>query len=244
MIGATPEISIRVEKKRAISTPSYRSRTTARAITMPAAPARPCSEAEADEEFGGGGEGADGGGEDIDDHAEQQRSAASPLVAHGPDHDLAERHARQAGGEGELDGGRGCVQRAGDLGQGREVHVHGERGQRGEPAEDQRDQQPGAARGDGSSGRGCRLGGGGCGDLLGRRLPLLRYPSRRPLRYLVPESAPAIRADAERLRSGGICPLRPWLVWPPSGIRISMSSNPYLCSQLDRTGRDLFMRQP
>lgn len=41
-IGATPEISMRVEKKRAISTPSYRSRTTARAITMPAAPARPC----------------------------------------------------------------------------------------------------------------------------------------------------------------------------------------------------------
>ena len=41
-IGATPEISIRVEKKRAISTPSYRSRTTARAMTMPAAPASPC----------------------------------------------------------------------------------------------------------------------------------------------------------------------------------------------------------
>ncbi|CAO0826589.1 hypothetical protein SMICM17S_10535 [Streptomyces microflavus] len=41
MIGATPEISIRVEKNRAISTPSYRSRTTARAITMPAAPASP-----------------------------------------------------------------------------------------------------------------------------------------------------------------------------------------------------------
>lgn len=43
MIGATPEISIRVEKNRAISTPSYRSRTTARAITMPAAPAKPWS---------------------------------------------------------------------------------------------------------------------------------------------------------------------------------------------------------
>lgn len=43
MIGATPDISIRVEKNRAISTPSYRSRTTARAMTMPAAPARPWS---------------------------------------------------------------------------------------------------------------------------------------------------------------------------------------------------------
>nr|BBJ54117.1 hypothetical protein SAVMC3_67460 [Streptomyces avermitilis] len=42
-IGATPEISMRVEKNRAIATPSYRSRTTARAITIPAAPARPCA---------------------------------------------------------------------------------------------------------------------------------------------------------------------------------------------------------
>ncbi len=42
-IGAAPETSMRVEKKRAISTPSYRSRTTARAMTMPAAPARPWS---------------------------------------------------------------------------------------------------------------------------------------------------------------------------------------------------------
>lgn len=43
MIGATPEISIRVEKNRAISTPSYRSRTTARAMTIAADPARPWS---------------------------------------------------------------------------------------------------------------------------------------------------------------------------------------------------------
>lgn len=41
MTGATPETSIRVEKKRAIASPSYRSRTTARAITIPAEPARP-----------------------------------------------------------------------------------------------------------------------------------------------------------------------------------------------------------
>ncbi|CAM5730171.1 hypothetical protein STENM223S_08546 [Streptomyces tendae] len=41
--GATPEISIRVEKKRAMATPSYRSRTTAREMTMPAAPASPCT---------------------------------------------------------------------------------------------------------------------------------------------------------------------------------------------------------
>ena len=39
--GATPEISMRVEKKRAMATPSYRSRTTARAMTIPAAPASP-----------------------------------------------------------------------------------------------------------------------------------------------------------------------------------------------------------
>ncbi len=32
-----------VEKKRAMATPSYMSRTTARAITMPAAPASPCT---------------------------------------------------------------------------------------------------------------------------------------------------------------------------------------------------------
>lgn len=43
MTGATPETSIRVEKKRAIASPSYRSRTTARAITIPAEPARPCT---------------------------------------------------------------------------------------------------------------------------------------------------------------------------------------------------------
>ncbi len=46
-IGATPEISIRVEKKRAMVTPSYRSRATARAMTMPAAPARPCASRQA-----------------------------------------------------------------------------------------------------------------------------------------------------------------------------------------------------
>ncbi|CAM5656750.1 hypothetical protein SCANM63S_07402 [Streptomyces canarius] len=42
-MGAAPEISMRVEKKRAMATPSYRSRTTARAMTTPAAPARPWS---------------------------------------------------------------------------------------------------------------------------------------------------------------------------------------------------------
>ncbi|SCD73935.1 hypothetical protein GA0115246_105383 [Streptomyces sp. SolWspMP-sol7th] len=40
-IGATPEMSMSVEKNRAIASPSYRSRTTARAMTIPAAPARP-----------------------------------------------------------------------------------------------------------------------------------------------------------------------------------------------------------
>ncbi len=42
-IGAAPDMSISVEKKRAISSPSYRSRTTARAMTTPAAPASPWS---------------------------------------------------------------------------------------------------------------------------------------------------------------------------------------------------------
>ncbi len=42
-IGATPEISMSVEKKRAMATPSYRSRTTARAMTIAAAPASPCA---------------------------------------------------------------------------------------------------------------------------------------------------------------------------------------------------------
>lgn len=42
-IGAAPEISIRVEKNRAISMPSYRSRTTARAMTTPAELTSPCN---------------------------------------------------------------------------------------------------------------------------------------------------------------------------------------------------------
>ena len=52
-IGATPEISMRVEKKRAMATPSYRSRTTARAMTMPGRAREALSQPEGDQEFDG-----------------------------------------------------------------------------------------------------------------------------------------------------------------------------------------------
>lgn len=104
-------------------------------------PGQALEQPEADEQLGGGGEGADGGGQYVDHHAGEQRSAASPAVAQRPDDQLAEGHARQARGQGELDGGGGAVQGAGDGGQGREVHVHGERGQRGEPAQDKGDEE-------------------------------------------------------------------------------------------------------
>ena len=48
-IGARPLTSISSEKKRAAATPECMSRTIARAITIPAAPATPCDEAQHDE---------------------------------------------------------------------------------------------------------------------------------------------------------------------------------------------------
>ena len=42
MIGANPKTITSREKKRAASAPAKRSRTIARATTMPAAPATPC----------------------------------------------------------------------------------------------------------------------------------------------------------------------------------------------------------
>ena len=42
-IGARPVTSISIEKKRTSATPSWVSRTIARAITIPAAPVAPCT---------------------------------------------------------------------------------------------------------------------------------------------------------------------------------------------------------
>lgn len=109
-------------------------------------------QAAADEEFGSGGERAQRGRQDVDHHAGQQRAAAAPLVAHRADDHLAQRHARQAGGQGELDGGGRAVQGRGDLRQGRQIHVHGERRDRREAAEDEGDEEAGAA-GRGQRGR-------------------------------------------------------------------------------------------
>jgi hypothetical protein len=124
----------------------------------------PLDEAEGHEEADAGREGAQDGGEDVDGEAGEQRAPAAPPVAHGSDDELPERHAREARGERELHGGGRGVQGAGDLRQRGEVHVHRERGCGGEPAEDEGDEESGAARTAGSRGRsrrGAGLGSGG-----------------------------------------------------------------------------------
>ncbi len=65
-------------------------------------------EAEGDEEFDVRGEGAQGGGEDVDDEADEERALRAPFVAHRSDDELAERHPGEAGGQRELDGGSGA----------------------------------------------------------------------------------------------------------------------------------------
>lgn len=125
---------------------------------------QPLQQAEGDEDFGVGGHGAQGGRQDVDHHAGQQRAPAAPLVAHRADDHLAQSHARQTGGEGELDGGGRAVQGGGHLRQRRQIHVHGERRDRRESTEDEGDEETGAA------GRGgcCRRGPlGYCGHILG-----------------------------------------------------------------------------
>src|SRR5690606_14458700 len=99
------------------------------------------------EQGDGGRERAGGAGQDVGGHADDEGPASSPAVAHRPDDQLAGGEAQQAGGEGELDGGGGAVQGGADLGEGRQVHVHGQRRQRGEAAQDEGEQQPGALGG-------------------------------------------------------------------------------------------------
>ncbi len=119
---------------------------------------------EGDQQLGGRGERADRRGQDVDDHADEQGPAAAPLVAHRADDELAQGHAGEAGREGELDGRGRAVQGVGDLRQGRQVHVHGQRGEGGEPAEYEGDQKARAA-----CGRQGHCGGGGRGR-CGRRV--------------------------------------------------------------------------
>ncbi|MGC0425824.1 hypothetical protein RKD32_002179 [Streptomyces sp. SAI-195] len=102
---------------------------------------------EGDEDFHGRRDGAQRGGDDVDGETGQQRTPAPPLVAHRADHDLAEGHAGQAGGERQLDGRGRRAQGPGDLRERGEVHVHRQRRRGGQAAEDQGDEQTDAPGG-------------------------------------------------------------------------------------------------
>jgi hypothetical protein len=77
-------------------------------------------------------------GQHVQRGAGQQRPTATHGVGQRSEHELPEGQADERAGQRQLDGGRGGPQVCGDGGQGREVHVDGQRTDGDEGAEGQR----------------------------------------------------------------------------------------------------------
>ena len=199
--GATPEISMRVEKKRAIATPSYRSRTTARAMTIPAAPARPCDQPEGDQELDGGRERAQRGRDDVDRRARPAagvggptgRSSGRPPAARAP------CPSRQAVRVSWTVAAGACRAPVTSGSAGRYMSI-ASGGRRGEAAEDEGDEEPGAAHGGRrpvpTSGP-AACGTAGVGASCSGMCPSLRAPAA-PIRHLCSQLVQSAEGHGER----------------------------------------------
>ena len=136
-MGARPLTSIVSAKKRAASDPAKWSRTTARAMTMPAAPPMPWSTRSAMRPQTDGATAHSRDATVYMRETDEQRPASSERVAQRPDDELAESEAHETGRERQLHLGRGGAQVRGDGRQPRQVHVDGQRGERREGTDEQ-----------------------------------------------------------------------------------------------------------
>ena len=152
---------------------------------------------------------ADRGGDDVDDHAERAAAGGGP-TGRSSGRRRAGRApcpARQAVSVSWTVAAGACRASVTSR-QRREVHVHGERRQGGEPAEDEGDEEAGAALRRASAAPGPLAGGGGACGAPGRR------------------RGAGVRA-VTACRSGRSVACARWARLPPlSGILVSMSLNP------------------
>ena len=98
-----PVTSISEENSRTAAAPVWRSRTMARAMTTPPAPASPCTSRSPISTGDARRQRAQQRGHGVGAHRRDQRQPAADAVAQRPDDQLAERQAGDARGQRELD---------------------------------------------------------------------------------------------------------------------------------------------
>ena len=136
-IGPKPVTSMRVEKNRAAIAPSKRSRTMARAITIPAAPPRPCKKRSPSKRYT-----LDTKVQASDESTNAPMPTSSgPLLPSrsliGPITELTDRDADQASGDRQLDSRRTRMKVPTDTRQRREIHVYAQRSEDGQSTDDE-----------------------------------------------------------------------------------------------------------